>query len=105
MIDRQAEQGYTVWKVKTFANSNRVNSSIANEGDNAWNNVKFFIDPKAGFWQNIDERIQYFSSKGVVTSLVQEIGLTLKDAFQTLDCERLTVYNKRANILDNAYKN
>ncbi|CAF4569914.1 unnamed protein product, partial [Rotaria sp. Silwood2] len=63
MIDRRLEQGCTVWKAETFANNNEQGNPARNEGGPAWNNGGFFIDLNPGFWQNIDQRIEYLASK------------------------------------------
>lgn len=92
LIDRRVEQGFTVWKVETFANNNGYNSSISNEGGQAWNNARFFIDLNPGFWQNIDQRVEYLTSKGVIISLAQGIGRSMKNASAEPDHKRLARY-------------
>jgi hypothetical protein len=92
LIDRRTEQGFTVWKAETFANNNEASNPPSNEGGPAWNNDKFFIDLNPGFWQNIDLRIQYLSSKGMVISMAQGIGRSMKDASVESDHKRLARY-------------
>jgi hypothetical protein len=92
MIDRRIEQGFTVWKVETFANNNEHNSSTSNEGGRAWNNGKFFIDLNPAFWQNIDQRIEYLANKGMVISMAQGIGRSMKNASVEPDHKRLARY-------------
>ena len=92
MIDRRLEQGYTVWKVETFANNNAYNTSISNEGGQAWNKAKFFIDLNPAFWQNIDQRIEYLASKGMVVSLAQGVGVSMKNSSVEPDHKRLARY-------------
>jgi hypothetical protein len=91
MIDRRVEQGYTVWKVETFAN-NYGEGEPHNEGGPAWNNTKFFIDLNPGFWQNIDQRIGYLASKGIVVSIAQGIGLSMTTVTVEPDHRRLARY-------------
>ena len=92
LIDRRVEQGFTVWKVETFANNNGYNSSIFNEGGQAWNNARFFIDLNPGFWQNIDQRVEYLASKGMIISIAQGIGRSMHDASVEPDHKRLARY-------------
>jgi hypothetical protein len=89
MIDRRVEQGYTVWKVETFANNNEEGNYPRNEGGPVWNNGKFFIDLNPGFWQNIDQRMKYLASKGMVTSIAQGICHSMKDTSVESDHKRL----------------
>ena len=91
MIDRRVEQGYTAWKAETFAN-NYQESNPSNEGGPAWINDKFFIDLNPGFWQNIDQRIEYLASKGMVISIAQGIGRSMKNASVEPDHRRLARY-------------
>jgi hypothetical protein len=79
MIDRRVDQGFTVWKAETFANNNEQSNPPSNEGGPAWNNGKFFIDLNPGFWQNIDQRIKYLASKGMVISMAQGVGRSMKN--------------------------
>jgi hypothetical protein len=65
----------TVWKVETFANNNGYNSSVFHEGGQVWNNAKFSIDLNPGFWQNIDQHIEYLASKGMVISIAQGLAV------------------------------
>ncbi|CAM4871197.1 unnamed protein product [Rotaria socialis] len=92
MIDRRLEQGFTVWKAETFANNNEQGNPARNEGGPAWNNDKFFIDLNPAFWQNIDQRIAYLASKGMVISMAQGIGRSMKNASAESDHKRLARY-------------
>ncbi len=92
IIDRRIEQGFTVWKAETFANNNEQSNPPSNEGGPAWNNAGFFIDLNPGFWQNIDQRIQYLASKGMVISIAQGIGRSMKNASVESDHKRLARY-------------
>jgi hypothetical protein len=92
MIDRRIEQGYTVWKVETFANNNEGGNPPRNEGGPAWNNGEFFIDLNPGFWQNIDQRIEYLASKGMVISIAQGIGRSMENVSAEPDHKRLALY-------------
>lgn len=92
LVDRRVEQGFTVWKAETFANNNEQGNPPANEGGPAWNNNQFFINLNPAFWQNIDERMNYLSSKGMVVSFAQGIGRSMKDASVEFDHKRLARY-------------
>jgi hypothetical protein len=92
MIDRRIEQGFTVWKAETFANNNEQGNPASNEGGLAWNNGRFFIDLNSSFWQNIDQRIEYLASKGMVISIAQGVGRSMKNASVEPDHKRLARY-------------
>ncbi|CAF1230886.1 unnamed protein product [Rotaria magnacalcarata] len=92
MIDRRLEQGFTVWKAETFANNNEQGNPARNEGGPAWNNDDFFTDLNPAFWQNIDQRIEYLASKGMVISMAQGIGRSMKNASAESDHKRLARY-------------
>jgi len=92
LIDRRVEQGFTVWKVETFANNNEQGNYPVNEGGNAWFNGRFFIDLNVNFWQNIDQRIEYLANRGMVISLAQGIGRSMRNSLSELDHKRLARY-------------
>lgn len=92
LIDRRVEQGFTVWKVETFANNNEGGNFPVNEGGEAWYNRRFFIDLNPNFWQNIDQRIQYLANRGMVISLAQGIGRSMQSSSSESDHKRLARY-------------
>ncbi|CAF1049860.1 unnamed protein product [Adineta ricciae] len=92
LVDRRCEQGFTVWKGETFANNAEQGNPPSNEGGPAWGKGGFFIDLNTGFWQNIDYRIQYLASKGMVISIAQGIGRSMKNASIESDHKRLARY-------------
>ncbi len=94
MIDRRVEQGYTVWKVETFAKNRGYNGSDFNfnEGGRVWNNDNYFVDLNPRFWQNIDQRMDYLASKGMVISIAQGIGSSMKNISVEPDHKRLALY-------------
>ena len=92
LIDCRIEQGFTVWKVETFANNNEQGNPPINEGGSAWGPGGFFIDLNPSFWQNNDQRIQYLASKGMVISMAQGIGRSMRDASVESDHKRLARY-------------
>lgn len=92
MIDRRQQQGFTVWKAETFANNNEQGNPARNEGGPAWMNGRFFIDLNPAFWQNIDQRILYLASKGMIISMAQGIGRSMKNASVESDHKRLARY-------------
>ena len=92
LIDRRVEQGFTVWKAETFANNNEGGNPPSNEGGPAWLNDNFFNDLNPSFWQNIDQRLNYVASKGLVISLAQGIGRSMKNSSSEPDHKRLARY-------------
>ena len=92
MIDRRKDQGFTVWKAETFANNNEGGNPPSNEGGSAWGQRGFFIDLNPGFWQNIDQRIEYLANKGMVISMAQGIGRSMKNASLINEHKRLARY-------------
>ena len=92
LIDRRVEQGFTVWKAETFANNNEGGNPSSNEGGPAWFNDHFFNDLNTQFWRNIDQRLNYVSSKGLVISLAQGIGRSMKNSSVEADHKRLARY-------------
>ena len=92
MIDRRIAQGFTVWKAETFANNNEGGNPPSNEGGPAWGHGGFFIDLNPDFWQNIDQRIQYLASHGMIISMAQGIGRSMKNMSSLIDHKRLARY-------------
>jgi hypothetical protein len=91
IIDRRVQQGYTVWKAETFANNNESGNFPENEGGAAWNNG-FFNQLNPGFWQNIDQRLQYVANSGMVISLAQGIGRSMTNSSGETEHKRLARY-------------
>ena len=92
MIDRRIEQGHNLLKIETFANNNAYNTSIPNEGEQAWNNATFFIDVNPRFLEKVDDHMQYLTSKGMVVSIAQGVGISMKNISVEPDHKRLARY-------------
>ena len=92
IIDQRVAQGYTVWKAETFANNNEGGNPPSNEGGASWGSGGFFNDLNPGFWQNIDQRMNYLASKGLVISFAQGIGRSMTNSSGEADHKRLARY-------------
>ncbi|MFI7066786.1 DUF4038 domain-containing protein [Kribbella sp. NPDC050124] len=89
IVDTRATQGFNVIWTETFANNGRP----SNEGGPAWLDSTFgTLNP--GFWQSVDQRIDYIAAKGIVTALAMGVGSSLTDSTkgQTPEYVRLARY-------------
>jgi len=64
------KQGYSVWKAESFAvNANEPGNSPTNSGGPAWLPGASMSNLNPLFWADIDRRVAYVASQGIVTSL------------------------------------
>ena len=92
IVDRRVAQGFTVWKAETFANNDEPENPPVNEGGFAWVDHRYFGQPNVAFWQEIDRRVRYLADSGLVLSIAQGIGRSLKTEALTGDHRRLALY-------------
>lgn len=92
IADRRVAQGFSVWKAETFANNVDDENPAINEGGKAWLSERSFDQPNPGFWQDVDRRVRYVADTGLVLSIAQGVGRSLKSAAQTEDHRRLALY-------------
>ncbi|WP_010184915.1 apiosidase-like domain-containing protein [Sphingomonas sp. PAMC 26605] len=92
IVDRRVKQGFTVWKAETFANNDEAENAPVNEGGFAWRDHRYFGEPNPAFWQEIDRRVRYVADSGMVLSIAQGIGRSLKTGAMTEDHRRLALY-------------
>ncbi|WP_432970460.1 DUF4038 domain-containing protein [Dactylosporangium sp. CA-233914] len=90
IVDTRVGQGFNVIWNETFAN----NGGNVNEGGPVWFGGTFHtLNPQ--FWDNVDERIGYIASKGVVDALTMGVGSSLTDANK----DQLPEYKRLARYL------
>lgn len=66
----RAKQGYSVWKAESFAvNAAEPGNSPTNSGGPAWLPGPSMSNLNPKFWGDIDRRVAYVASQGIVTSL------------------------------------
>jgi hypothetical protein len=83
MVNARVQQGYSVWKAETFAvNAAESWNAPINDGGPAWFDAApglTQLNPR--FWADIDRRVAYVASQGMVISLAYAgIGRGMPDA-------------------------
>lgn len=64
-IDQRAEEGYTAFQAVLNVANNWEALGLHNEGGMQWLDGALWETPNPGFWQNVDERLEYIVSKGM----------------------------------------
>ncbi len=76
-IDQRAEEGYTAFQAMIWVSSEDVWHTAENEGGSPW--IKRWEQPSPSYWRNVDKRVEYIVSKG----MVPVIGLDWGGALNT----------------------
>eukprot|EP00039_Didymoeca_costata_P032356 m.37506 g.37506 ORF g.37506 m.37506 type:complete len:741 (+) comp9320_c0_seq4:164-2386(+) len=72
LVDTRFKQGYSVWKAESFAiNGGETGNPPVNDGGFAWlgGAAGFLKNMNPKFWQDVDRRLAYVNSAGIVVSL------------------------------------
>ena len=65
-VDQRAEEGYTAFQAILWVTNNWDTLGLHNEGGMQWLDGAIWETPNPEFWKNVDERMAYIVSKGMV---------------------------------------